>query len=151
MAQDAHSEARLWIDQENFQVVLDYRVSGSELASDLDEFLAVAQEWRDKARFAVTSGMAFDDAATDGWCQHLRFEDLMRDPIAAVRTLYAQYGETPTPLHERRMQVWLSERGRDSEGRHVYDPSDFGWSYDELASEFEDYSKRYDISRESAE
>ena len=46
------------------------------------------------------------------------------------------------------MQVWLRERGRDSEGRHVYDPGDFGWSYDELAAEFREYRESYEVARE---
>lgn len=116
-----------------------------------DDPAGVANEWRDKAGFAMASGMAFDDATSEGWCQHLRFDDLMRDPIAAVSKLYAQYGETPTSLHVKRMQLWLRERGRDSEGRHHYQPSNFGWSYDELAKEFSAYSDRYQVVRESSD
>jgi hypothetical protein len=107
-----------------------------------------AQEWRGKARFAMQSGMDFDARAPDGWCQHLRFEDLMKDPIGAVRAIFAHFDETPSPLHVRRMEVWLRERGRDSEGRHVYDPADFGWSYDELADETRAYRERFGVARE---
>jgi hypothetical protein len=107
-----------------------------------------AREWRGKARFAMESGMAFDARAPDGWCQHLRFEDLMKDPIGAVRAIFAHFGETPSSLHVRRMEVWLRERGRDSEGRHVYDPADFGWSYDELADETRAYRERFGVARE---
>jgi hypothetical protein len=107
-----------------------------------------AQEWRGKARFAMESGMDFDARAPDGWCQHLRFEDLMKDPIGAVRSLYARYGEAPCDLHVRRMEVWVQERGRHSDGRHVYNPSDFGWTYEGLAETFSDYSERYEIERE---
>jgi hypothetical protein len=46
------------------------------------------------------------------------------------------------------MEVWMRERGRHSEGRHVYDPSDFGWTYDGLAETFRAYRERYDIPRE---
>ncbi len=109
------------------------------------DHVAVANEWREKAHFAIGSGLAFDENASEGWCHHLRFDDLMRDPIAAVRRIYSQYGETPTPLHVRRMEVWMGQRGRDADGRHVYDPSDFGWNYDDLAIEFKDYRERYGV------
>jgi hypothetical protein len=46
------------------------------------------------------------------------------------------------------MKVWMQERGRDSAGRHSYDPSDFGWTYDGLAETFSDYRERYDVARE---
>jgi hypothetical protein len=107
-----------------------------------------ANDWLGKARFALESGLAFDASAGGGWCHHLHFADLMADPIGAVRALYARHGEEPSPLHVRRMQAWMRERGRHSEGRHVYDPADFGWSYDGLAEEFRAYRERYDVPRE---
>jgi hypothetical protein len=110
--------------------------------------IPVARDWLGKARFAIESGMAWDERANRGWCHHVRFPDLMRDPIGVVRAIYAQHGEEPTPLHVRRMEVWVRERGRHSEGRHVYDPADFGWSYDGLAEVFRAYRERYDIPRE---
>ena len=84
----------------------------------------------------------------DDWCQHLCFEDLMKDPIGSVRRIYAHCGETPSELHVRRMEAWMQQRGRHSEGRHSYDPKDFGWTYDELAEEFSGYRSRYGIERE---
>jgi hypothetical protein len=112
------------------------------------DHVAVAEDWLGKCRFAIESGVAYDDGAHDDWCQHVRFADLMKDPIATVRAIYARFGETPTPLHVRRMEVWMRERGRHSEGRHVYDPKDFGWTYDGLAAEFAAYLERYGIPRE---
>jgi hypothetical protein len=46
------------------------------------------------------------------------------------------------------MEIWMQERGRHSEGRHVYDPEDFGWSYDGLAEGFGAHRVRYDMPRE---
>jgi hypothetical protein len=112
------------------------------------DHIAVAEEWLAKSRFAIESGMAYDDRTGDGWCQHLRFADLMKDPIAAVHTIYPHYGETPAPLHVRRMEVSVQERGRHSEGRHVYDPRDFGWTCDGLAEAFRTYRERYEVDRE---
>lgn len=110
--------------------------------------VATAHEWLGKSRFAIESGMAYDDRAGGHWCQHLRFADLMKDPIGVVHAVYAHHGETPSALHVRRMEVWMRERGRHSEGRHVYDPTDFGWTYDGLAESFRAYRERYDIPRE---
>jgi hypothetical protein len=110
--------------------------------------VAVAEEWLGKSRFAIESGMAYDDRVGGDWCQHVGFADLMKDPIGTVRDIYARSGETPSALHVRRMEVWMSERGRHSEGRHVYDPADFGWSYDELAEGFSSYRDRYSVPRE---
>ncbi|MBW2419087.1 MAG: hypothetical protein JRH19_11100 [Deltaproteobacteria bacterium] len=42
----------------------------------------------------------------------------------------------------------MQERSRRSEGRHVYDPRDFGWTYEGLAEAFRAYRERYDIPQE---
>ena len=102
-----------------------------------------AEEWKRKCHFALGSAMAHDDAAPAGWCQHLRYEDLMADPVAAVAGLYAPHGEEVSDLHARRMRAWLRDRPQDAFGRHRYDPADFGWTYEALADEFADYAARY--------
>ena len=108
----------------------------------------VAEEWLGKARHAIDSGMRFDEGRAPGWCDHVRYVDLVDDPIGVVRKIYARYGEEVSPLHQRRMQVWLRDRTPEAIGHHVYDPADFDWTYDALAEQFEDYQKRYDVPRE---
>jgi len=90
----------------------------------------------------------FDDAADEGWCVHVQYSDLMRDPLATMRRIYTHFGEAPSGLHERRIEAWLREKPQTAHGRHVYDPADFGWSYAELAGEWRDYVDRYRIERE---
>ena len=45
------------------------------------------------------------------------------------------------------METFLRYRPKDVFGRHVYDPADFGWTYDGLAQEFRWYTERYQIRR----
>ena len=108
----------------------------------------VAEEWLGKACHAIESGMSFDDHAKDGWCDHIRYADLIDDPIATVRRIYQRYDEEVSPLHERRMEVWMRTRSAETTGRHVYDPANFGWSYDALADRFREYQDRYAVPRE---
>jgi hypothetical protein len=108
----------------------------------------VAEEWLGKASHALESGMAFDDQAKDGWCDHVRYADLIDDPIGTVRRIYRRYGEEPSALHERRMQVWMRSNTQETGGRHVYDPADFGWSYAALAERFGAYRERYAVPTE---
>jgi hypothetical protein len=102
-----------------------------------------AEEWRRKCHFALGSAMAHDDANAPGWCRHLRYDDLLADPVAAVARLYDSVGEGVSDLHVRRMEAWLRDRPQDAFGRHRYDPADFGWTYEGLADEFADYTARY--------
>jgi hypothetical protein len=116
--------------------------------SDRVDPLAVGAEWIGKLQHAVSCGMAFDDRNEDGWCVHVHYADMMRDPLATMRRIYAHFGETPSGLHERRIEAWLREKPQTEFGRHVYDPADFGWSYDGLADTWKAYVERYGIERE---
>ncbi len=109
-----------------------------------------AEEWKRKCAFALRSAMSFDEHAEDGWCQHLHYGALMADPVESVRQLYRRYGEEVGSLHARRMRTFLEQRPQDAFGRHRYDPSDFGWTYPGLASEFNDYIERYGIETSGA-
>jgi hypothetical protein len=104
-----------------------------------------AEEWKRKCAFALNSAMTFDQAAPDGWCQHLHYDALMADPVEAVCQLYRTFGEEVGSLHARRMRAFLADRPADAFGRHRYDPADFGWTYAGLAAEFADYIDRYRI------
>jgi hypothetical protein len=107
-----------------------------------------AEEWKRKCHFALDSAMAFDEKSEGPWCRHLQYEELMADPVDAVRRLYAHVGDEVTDLHARRMRSFLDHRPRDAFGKHRYDPADFGWSYPELAEEFKEYTVRYRIPSE---
>jgi hypothetical protein len=111
---------------------------------------AVAEEWKRKAKHALSTATDLDSSALDGWCAHVHYDAFMADPIGTVRDLYARHGEPVTELHERRMHAWLDQRGQDAFGRHRYDPADFGWTYASLDEEFADYTSRYGIAREHA-
>jgi hypothetical protein len=108
----------------------------------------VGEEWKAKALHSVSKGMAFDEKAEAGWCEHVLYRDLMHDPIATVERIYARFGERVGSLHRRRMQAWMRDRHQTAFGRHAYDPADFGWSYDTLAEEFGTYAERFGIPRE---
>jgi hypothetical protein len=104
-----------------------------------------AEEWKRKCGFALNSAMAFDDRTADGWCQHLHYDDLMADPVEAVRGLYRHWGEEVGSLHARRMRAFLAQRPPDRFGHHRYDPADFGWTYAGLTTEFREYIARYHV------
>jgi len=110
--------------------------------------VAVGQEWKQKLSHAIGRGMAHDDVADSDWCVHVGYAEMMRDPLATIRRIYAHFGDVPSRLHERRVEAWLGERHQSVHGRHGYDPADFGWSYEGLAEEFSDYRERYAIEPE---
>jgi Sulfotransferase family len=110
-----------------------------------------AAEWRRKCGFALRSAMRHDDSAAAGWCQHVQYDELMRDPVGTVRRLYAAFGDEVSDEHAMRMNAVLADRPKDAFGRHRYDPADFGWSFAEINAEFADYTSRYDVQPETSD
>jgi hypothetical protein len=108
-----------------------------------------AEEWKRKCAFALSSAVAYDERTAAGWCQHLSYDALVADPVAAVRGLYGTFGDEVSDLHARRMEAFLEQRPQDAFGHHRYDPADFGWTYAGLAEEFADYTSRYRVAPES--
>jgi hypothetical protein len=75
----------------------------------------------------------------------------MADPIGTVASLYRSYGEEVSAEHAQRMTAQLADTPKDAFGRHRYDPADFGWTYQDIGAEFEDYTARYSVSAETPE
>jgi Sulfotransferase family len=119
--------------------------AGQRILTSRTDPRPAAEEWKRKCAFALNAAMSFDDRADAAWCQHLHYDELMADPVDAVRGLYRHFGEEVGSLHTRRMRAFLEHRPPDLFGRHRYDPADFGWTYAGLDTEFADYVERYRI------
>ncbi len=110
---------------------------------------AIGAEWDAKLHHAVSRGVEFDrKQGDDPWCAHLLYADLMADPVAAVRGLYAHFGAEVSPLHEKRMQTWMRDRPQDVHGRHRYDPADFGLSREAIDERYAEYRERFGVPSE---
>jgi len=110
---------------------------------------AVGREWNQELAFGVNKGMEFDKQAPTGWCAHLLYEELMEDPIAALRRVYAGFGDELRDDHAAAIEAWLRKRPQSTFGRHRYNAADFGMNTDEIAETFASYTSRFDIPQES--
>jgi hypothetical protein len=78
----------------------------------------------------------------------VHYADVTRDPMDAIRKLYADLGDTLTPQAEAAMQTWLDDNPQGKFGKHEYQLDQYGLSVDALASRFERYLSSYDVARE---
>jgi len=78
----------------------------------------------------------------------VHYADMMRDPIAAMRKLYAQLGDEFTPEAEAGMQAWIDVNPQGKFGKHAYKLDEYGVTKEELEPIFADYLSQYDIERE---
>jgi len=70
---------------------------------------------------------------------------MQRDPIAALRRLYAWLGEELVPEAETRMAQWWDANSRERHGSHTYRPEDYGLDVDQLRQRFRFYTERFDV------
>lgn len=110
----------------------------------------VGNYWADKLFGGIEKASAFDAAQPSGWCHHVQYDDLVKDPTGTVEKIYRNFGEEPQTLHTRRMTAWLQHRPQNAFGRHVYDARDFGWTDQDLQNRFKDYRDRYAVRAASA-
>ena len=54
--------------------------AGQRVLTSRNDPRPTAEEWKRKCAFALRSAMAFDEQASDGWCQHIHYDDPDRRP-----------------------------------------------------------------------
>jgi hypothetical protein len=76
------------------------------------------------------------------------YADLIRDPIAAMRRLYAKLGDEFTPEAEAGMRSWLDDNPQGKFGKHEYKLAEYGLTPEHLRGRFERYLSEYDVEPE---
>ncbi len=80
----------------------------------------------------------------------VHYHELVRDPLAAVRRIYAHFDIPLTEAAETRMRHFLAENPKDKHGPHRYSLETFGLDADDLACRFKAYREHFGIPSESA-
>jgi hypothetical protein len=91
------------------------------------------------------------DAATHTGAQamiHVRYDALVGDPMAAIRTLYADIGRELTSEAEQAMLEHVAHRPQHQHGVHRYAAADFGLDTNELAERYRPYRESFDVPLE---
>lgn len=80
----------------------------------------------------------------------VHYHELVRDPLAVVRRIYAHFEIPLTEAAEAPMRRFLAENPKDKHGAHRYSPRSFGFEADDLARRFKAYREFYGVPREEA-
>lgn len=78
----------------------------------------------------------------------VHYADLMRDPIAAVKQLYAKLGDAWTAEAEAGIQAWVDDNPQGKFGKHEYKLAEFGLTPEMLRPRFERYFAEYEVEPE---
>lgn len=78
---------------------------------------------------------------------HLYYDELMADPIAAMKKVYAWLGDEWTPEAEAGMHQWLQDNPQNRFGAHTYSLEEWGFSREEIEPYFAEYLREHPVAR----
>jgi len=76
----------------------------------------------------------------------VEYDEISRDPIAAVRRIYDHFGWSLSQQAEQRMRTLVGSHAQRQPGNHRYHLSQFGSSAEEVLSAFMPYCQRFGLS-----
>jgi hypothetical protein len=78
----------------------------------------------------------------------LHFDEIVGDPIGAIRRAYAHFGLDLRAEAEDRMRTWHAENPQGKHGVHRYSAEEFGLSDGRMAERFAPYTEHFGIGPE---
>jgi hypothetical protein len=79
----------------------------------------------------------------------VHFQDLLRDPVDAIRRAYAAMERAFEPEHEARIRRYLEQKPRGKFGVHRYTPEEWGFTAAEVRANLREYIEREGIELEA--
>jgi len=77
---------------------------------------------------------------------HLYYEDMMKDPLGALKKVYSWLGDEWTAETEQGMKAWLAANPQNRFGRHSYSLEQWGFTRKDLEPYFADYLKEHPVA-----
>ncbi|GAA2409557.1 sulfotransferase [Actinomadura vinacea] len=145
-----YPDARLvWAHRDPVQVcgsllaVISMLIRGTGKMGDPAEF---ARAWLDR-QGELVDGILADPFAADPAICHVRYPDLVSDPVGTVRGVYDHFGLPVTAEFERRARAWLDapENRPDRHGKWTYALAEYGLDEDDIDARFAGYRERFGV------
>lgn len=77
---------------------------------------------------------------------HLYYRDLVADPVAQLRKVYAWLGDKWTYETDAGVRGWLADNPQNKHGRHSYALEDWGFSKADVTPYFADYLREHPVA-----
>lgn len=123
-------------------------------ASIFDTINGKPNDWSSQSRSYVErwklalDRLAASDMIDDPRIFHMSFKELAKDPLEAVRKVYARHGLEVSAEFEKRVNAWLAdpENAADRYGRYPYSYEAFGLDRAWVEEVFAGYSQRFGLA-----
>jgi Sulfotransferase family len=88
-----------------------------------------------------------DPMVNDPRVSHVRFTDMVKDPVAVIAGVYATHGLEFTARYEARLRQRLADPAHrvDRHGKFTYTAAEYGLDVQEMTSVFSDYRTRFGL------
>lgn len=117
-------------------------VDVDRLAATMSKGVAALFDW--------VTAMRHDGTLPDERFVDVRYADLMRDPVAAIRAVYERIGLPFEGDRAGAIERYLAAKPRGRHGVHHYSAGDFGLDAGELRARYRDYCDAYGVEPEPA-
>ena len=113
--------------------------------SDSVDPAAVGREMTELTAAEIRDGLETrdHDCALPERFLDVRYRDLVKDPIGAVRRVYTHFDIPFTTIAEARMRRYMAETLKDKHGAHVYSLTQFGLNPDQERERYREYRERF--------
>lgn len=113
--------------------------------SNYHDPVETGREWLDKVNTAMDRAKAFEEEqGKDAFC-HILYEDLVKNPIAAIETIYKAAGREVSDLFKLNINYWMQHPPANEHGKHHYSAGEFGLEAASIRERFTDYHQRYNV------
>lgn len=89
-----------------------------------------------------------DGTIPSGQIADLHFQQLMADPVSAIRGVYEKLGLEFSDGFAERILAYLADKPRGKHGAHRYAPEDYSLSAERIRKDFEFYTDHYGVALE---
>jgi hypothetical protein len=120
----------------------------SSTFTDADHTAYIADHWPTMLEESVRRIDAFRDAHPEHPIVDVQYADLVADPVATVRAIYAAVGDELDDTAAAAITAYVEAHPRGQFGAHRYDVSEYGLDTGALAERFVGYTDRYAVPRE---
>ncbi len=117
------------------------KVAGTRV--DLKE---IGRDWLKIWQTSVSNGINARDQMPAGRFFDAHYDELVLDPMAMVRKVYAHFRIELTVAAEAKMKSWLEKDRRQERRGHRYALDQYGLTTEDLERAFADYIKRFNVS-----
>jgi len=120
----------------------------SSTFTDADHTTYIAEHWPAMLEESVRRIDAFRAARPEHPIVDVQYADLVSDPVATVRSIYAAVGDELDDAGAQAVAAYVAAHPRGQFGAHNYDVTEFGLDTGALAERFSSYTDRYDVPSE---